>query len=739
MLDTHRQDPRFPELGQDEDSAGLDIREIWRIINKHKWSILGLTALVTLIGGLMVYREVPIYRATTTLQIERNPARVAPVQDWYTAYTEGYLYYQTQYGLIKRRAIAERVVQNLAMAPDPAAPPEPPQERGFSWKSLLPEDWFPEPRPPTAEERYDRVVNSVLNRIRVDSVDNTQLVRISIEHPQPEQAARLANAVAEAFIEDNLAGRVEMEERAASYLTERLVELREKLSASELALQDYLDQEQLVDVRGVDGLASQELTSATAKLTAARRDRSEIETVYRQIQSARSEPEIAVAEIPALLEYGPVQQANATAVTAEQKRAELARTYGPMHPKMIAAVSELEAARGALDRQIQRVIGSIEIRYETAVADERSAAVEVERIRAQLRELDRKEFTLEALQREVETNRQIFEKFQTQFKEADAAGNVSSANARIVEAARVPGAPVKPNKQRSLLMSLFLGLVASLGLAFLLEHLDNTMKSAEDVEQRLNIPVLGLLPNLKTKDHRDLSPLRHFAASPKTAFAEAIRTIRTGVLLSSLDDAHRILLVTSSVPGEGKTTLSMNLARALAEMKRVLLIDADMRRPTIARALDESTPPKGLSHFISGEAELLDCVREIAPNFHVMSAGVAPPNPLELLSSVRFAKALDNMADKFDHIVLDCAPALAVSDAMVLSKLATAVIYVVRSDSTPVQAAQAGLKRLRRCDAHVIGAVVNRALRRTRPYYGKYSYYYGDSYYSDYGYVSEKV
>jgi capsular exopolysaccharide synthesis family protein len=174
-------------------------------------------------------------------------------------------------------------------------------------------------------------------------------------------------------------------------------------------------------------------------------------------------------------------------------------------------------------------------------------------------------------------------------------------------------------------------------------------------------------------------------------------------------------------------------------MKKVLLIDADMRRPTVSRALKEKGTDKGLSHFISGESRLADCVLPVGEtNVHVMHAGLVPPNPLEMLSSQRFAAALDKMADQFDHIVIDCAPALAVSDAMVLSKLSSAVIYVIKSDSTPVQAAQAGLKRLQRVDAHLIGAVINQAERKTRRYYGRYSGYYGDGYYQDYGYVRDR-
>ena len=192
-----------------------------------------------------------------------------------------------------------------------------------------------------------------------------------------------------------------------------------------------------------------------------------------------------------------------------------------------------------------------------------------------------------------------------------------------------------------------------------------------------------------------------------------------------------MLLVTSSVPGEGKTTLAMNLAGALGEMKRVLLIDADMRRPMVAQAMHRNLDTRGLSHFIIGEFPLADCLSQVDDTeCYVMTAGVTPPNPLEMLSSHRFSQALEQLKTKFDHIVIDCAPALAVSDAMVLSKLATGVMYVIKSDSTPVQAAQAGINRLRRVGANIIGAIINQAAHRTLDYYGKYGSY-GEGYYQD--------
>jgi capsular exopolysaccharide synthesis family protein len=516
-----------------------------------------------------------------------------------------------------------------------------------------------------------------------------------------------------------------------------MVELGEKLQASESALQSFKDREQVLDLGSGDSVASQSLRLVNEKLSSAQAARFEAGLLAQQIREVEADSSRGLDSIPSIIAHPQMQSFNLAYQSALRRVNELSTRYGPKHPQMIAANSDLASARSSLDQQIELVADGLERDYQAALAAEQAAESEVERARRELREIDRQDFNLQALQREVDTNRQLFEKFQTQYKETDATGGVHTANARIVESARVPGSPVKPDKQRALLVAFFLGLIVSLGLAFLLEHLDNTLKGAHDVELRLDVAVLGLLPKLDTDGKKDLSPLRHFSEHQRTLFAESIRTVRTGVLLSALDHEHRVLLITSSVPGEGKTTLSMNLARALGEMKKVLLIDADMRRPTVAMAMGRAPDAPGLSHFIAGEAQVADCVTHIADTeLYVMPAGIAPPNPLEMLSSHRFAHALEQLKEKFDHIVIDCAPALAVSDSMVLSKLATAVIYVIKSDATPIQAAQAGIKRLRRVGANIIGAVINQTALKTQNYYGKYSNY-GDGYYSDYGYVVE--
>jgi succinoglycan biosynthesis transport protein ExoP len=282
------------------------------------------------------------------------------------------------------------------------------------------------------------------------------------------------------------------------------------------------------------------------------------------------------------------------------------------------------------------------------------------------------------------------------------------------------------------------GLFVGIGLAFLLEQLDNTFKGSEDVERRLGLPVLGQLPQLKVDKATQLSPMNYFVENSRSAFSESIRTIRTGVLLSALDKKRSIITVTSSVPGEGKTTVAINLAHAIAQMKKTLLIDADMRRPMVHKAKKIQQPRPGLAALMTGEATLDEALEVQEDGLAVIPSGTVPPNPLELLSSQKFKDLVRSLQETYEVIIIDSAPALAVSDALMVAQMADAQLYVIRADATPYQAAEQGIKRLRRVNAPLLGAVLNQVVAGGRGYgYGKYGKYgrYGRYYrYGRYGY-----
>lgn len=650
-----------------EQEQEIDLRQYWRIVSRYKWGILGLAIAVTALATLIVFSLRPVYRATTTLLIEQKQAKVVTIEEVYGLDGANKEYLQTQFEILKSRELAARVVRELKLDVHPDfAPPAPEEGQGtdagsfkLDWSFLLPKGHVKNPGL-SDEEKFNRIVDRFSANLTVAPVRNTQLVKISFESYDKVLAARVANAMAHAYISSQMEARVAVTEQAASWLTDRLSSLKTALDASEQKLQAYREQNDLVktgDVEGVLALNAKQL-----------QDLSE-----RQIQG-------------------------------QFKLSEISKRYGPRHPAYVQAQLELDEAELALKQARKNAM---------AVA--------------------RKEFRLQELMREVETNRNLYDTFFTRIKEANQARQLETANARVVDPAVVTSAPVKPNKSLTMALAFVLSLMLGVLLAFLLDYLDSTFKGAEDVEARLGVPMLGLLPVAKSKKRTDVAqPI--FLEDGMQGFAEAMRTVRTGVILSSIDSPHQVVVVTSSVPGEGKTTTSLNLALSMGQMEKVLLIDADMRRPSVAKACGIPGASPGLSNLVAGSADMAQCIHHLADgNIDVLTAGLIPPNPLELLSSKRFREVLAQLSEQYDRIVIDSVPTLAVSDALVLASVANAVIYVVKSDSTAFHTARSGIQRLHRVNAPLAGVVLNQ-VNFTKA--SKYGSYYG--YYDYYGYKASQ-
>ncbi|MDX8406507.1 MAG: polysaccharide biosynthesis tyrosine autokinase, partial [Mariprofundus sp.] len=385
--------------------------------------------------------------------------------------------------------------------------------------------------------------------------------------------------------------------------------------------------------------------------------------------------------------------------------AQVQKKYGHKHPSYIQARSELNAATQALSSG-----------------------------KSEVRSISRKEVKLRELQRQVASDRELYDIFLKRMNESSQAVDYKKANARIMDEALTPTVPFKPNKKRFVLLAFIGGLFAGILLAFLNESLNRTIKGSEDVERKLNQVNLGILPliNIAKADKNIHYPIldKQF-----TGFAESIRTIRTGLVLSGLDNPHKVILVTSSVPGEGKTTVSVNLAVAMAQMEKTLLIGADLRRPSLTRACHLSPGLPGLSEVVAGATEFKDCIQvDQMTGLDILPGGLIPPNPLELLSSERFVTVLALLEKYYDRIVIDSPPVHAVSDSLVLSKYAKAVVYVVEADKTHEQIVQNGLKRLLQHNAPIAGIVLNKVdVDKAQ----KYGYEYG-GYYDHYGYSETK-
>jgi capsular exopolysaccharide synthesis family protein len=408
---------------------------------------------------------------------------------------------------------------------------------------------------------------------------------------------------------------------------------------------------------------------------------------------------------------------------------------------MVKAKAEAETARENTRRQIESAVALIAREYEVARTTETSVERALGQSKSDIQSLNRKEFQLGVLEREVAQNRNLYDMFVNRLKETSATGGgLESTIARVIDPAAVPGAAFAPNKNQIIVTATAVALLLGALLALLLDRLSNTLNSSSGVEQRLGVPALGVLQLIKgvggaAKKKGFISELAFFNDS-QSAFAESVRTVRTSVLMSALDDKHKLVVVTSSVPEEGKTTVAYNLACALGQVKKVLLIDADMRRPKIAKLIGHDSKAPGLADLVAGQAQFSQCIiPQEKAGIYVMPAGTVPPNPLELISSQRFAEMIEKIRDAFDIVIVDSAPLQLVSDSLVLSQYASGVIYVVKADATPYQVAQNGLKRLRRVGAPVMGVVLNQLdLEKAEKYYGEYSGYRSYKGYRKYGY-----
>ncbi|GAA0691877.1 exopolysaccharide regulatory tyrosine autokinase VpsO [Marinobacterium maritimum] len=739
-MDTTNTRPEGASLAQRLADDEIDLLQLWHTIWRRKWSIITLTLVVMMLTTLVVLSLTPIYRAASTMLIEQKSAKVVSIEDMYGLEGGSSEYLQTQFELLKSRELAERVVRelNLTVHPelDPRQQPEPLINLSALLGSFNIRDWLPITTPDDLEESealseariFDHVVKAFMQRTTISPVMKTQLVKVQVEMADPRLAARAANALANAYIESQLEAKLNMTQTATNWMNERLSGLKEKLKESERRLQEFREAENLVDLAGVTTVAGGELSQTGDRLIDARRSRAEAESQYRQVAAMRSSGWQRLASVPAVLSNQLVQQFKAEEGRARAKVQELSRRYGPKHPKMIAAQSELNAATANLRSQVEQVVASIEREYQLATANERSLQTSFNQNKEQIQDIKRKEFKLRELQREVDTNRSLYDTFMTRLKETSATSDFEAVNARIVDPAVVPDTPVKPKKSLIVVLAGILSMMAGVAMVLLLEFLNNTFKSTEDVENKLSLPVLGILPLLKGKERSDMA--RMFVDNDNKAFTESIRTIRTGVVLSGLDNPHKTIVVTSSVPGEGKSSVSMNLAYALGQMEKVLLIDADMRRPTVAKSFGFPVGTPGLANLVAGTARLEDVIQELDDGISVITAGTVPPNPLELLSSPRFAKALQVLQSMFDRIVIDSPPTQAVSDALVLSTHANALIYVIKSESTATPLAKRGVGQLLQNNAPVTGVVLNQVdIKKAK----KHGYSYG-GYYDYYGY-----
>ena len=718
-----------------------DVVRYLRTLNRYKWGILLVVIAVGMLAAMYASSLRPIYRSTATVMLEMGKPKVISTQELFEAYNGTTRdYFLTQFEIIKSRELAERLVRTMQLTKHPEYDP---RRQAKPWYA----DWVPAQflpaapgSAPSGEADEDSVVAQVMGGISLQPLKNTQLVKLSFDSHDPVLAERVPNTLAMIYIVSDLEARGETTRRSMSFLKDQAEDLKRKLNESERALQDFREQEKIVVAKGVSvSGAIRQLEELESALDDARKKGLDAEALYNQVNIARQgKPAVALESLSVVQNNPVVARFKEAEAEAERRVSEASKRYGPEHPKMVAAQSDLKAVHDNVRRQVSTVVESVLKDYEVAKANEASLERALARAKAESQAYNRKEFTLARLEREVASNRQLYDLFTQRAKETNT-GDVPSAIARVIDVAKLPKAPSGPNKRNIVGVAMLVALAIAVSIALLLEQLDITVKTSHEVESKLEIKAVGVLPRMRPKPGVPVERL--FMEENQGTFAEGIRSIRSDLLLSGIDSPQKVVLLTSSLPNEGKTTVACNLAFAFSQIKKTLLMEADMRRPTIARVLGADGRRTGLSELVAGSAPLDECVYAAEKsNLWVLQSGRVPLNPLEMISSHRFSEVMETLKKAFDVIIIDSPPLQVVSDALVLSQFASSVLYVVKADSTPYPLARHGLTQMKRVSEPAlvgIGAVLNQLdIDKANKYYGEYRGY-GGRYYRRYGYTSD--
>jgi capsular exopolysaccharide synthesis family protein len=706
----------FSEPKRDEEE--IDLLAYWQMLLKRRWLVLGVIATGLALALLVTLLTPPVYRASATLQIDRETMQIVLVEGVTSGEASGGDFFQTQYELLRSRALAERVTNALHLANSPALA----AVAGRSWFDRVMHSLRPRAQPAAAKggkgADVERAVSVVQRGLEVEPIRNSRLVRLSYSSGDPRLSAKIANAFAEQFIAQQLDHKMDASSYARRYLQGQLAQTKAKLEQSERALVAYAQKEEIVSTGDGPSLVAQNLSELNSQLAAAQGARIRAEARLRGATSAKG------AGLPAdMLTDSNVHILQQQKATLQGEYQQKLQVFKPDYPEM----KQLQGQIDAIDKQIASALAdvraSVRSEYEAAVAQENLLTKELATLRGQTLNVDSHSIEYNILKREADTNRQLYDALLQRYKEIGVATDVGSNNVSVVDRALPPSGRYKPSLPLNLGIGLLLGAVLGALAAFALEFLDQTLKTPQDVEQRLRLPVFGIIPKLK-KQEVPAQALRDL----RSPFSEAYRSVRTALQFSTDNGVPKVLLVTSAGPGEGKSTTAWSLARNFAQLgKRVLLIDGDLRNPSLHRVA-EVRGEVGLSNLLAGAAQLNEAIQDTDdPRLKLVLAGPLPPNPAELLAGSKLVSLLTVASESYDQVIIDGPPVLGIADAPILANAAAGTLLVVEAGKTRIQTAQVAIKRLFAARARLIGAIVSKysAARHS------YGFGYGD--YGDYG------
>ena len=683
---------------------GLEfLQEYWKILRSHRWVVLGVVAGVLVASLVLTLLTTPIYRALSTIQIKPDTIKVVKsegVTSADAAYDRDY--YQTQYELLRSDALALRVIQDAQLIDQPAFRGNAPVLAGKR-------------SPAQTLAAQEAAVGTVLGALTIEPIRNSQLVRINYDSPDPQLAARVANAYAEAFIASNIEGRFDATAYAKKYLEQRLAELQAKLEDSEKQLVSFAEQQQIVSVGGDSpSLSAQNLGELNGMLAKAQAERIRAEADLHQAEVGSG------LGLPQVVDNSLIQELRKErAALASQYEDKLA-LYKPDFPEMLQLKSKIAESDRAVASEVGNIRSSVVSRYRAARDQEDMLVRRINLLKGDVLDLANRSIRYNILKREIATNQQLYDALLQRYKEIGVAGGIGANNISVVDRAKVPGRPYKPDLRRNLLLGLMLGLALGMLVALALHQTDRRIHSAKALEALTGLPGLGVIPLLDP----GVTP-NTASADPRSPFSEAYRSVRTALQFSSSHGLPRTMLVTSAGAGEGKSTTAAELGRNIAQLgRRVALVDADLRNPSLHKVF-EKVNTVGLSNVLAGAATIsAACQATDIPNLTLVTSGPLPPNPPELLGGERLVALLEELGKTHDVVLMDGPPVLGLADAPLLAGRAEATLLVVTANVTRKDSIHSALQRIAATHSRVIGTLLIRFDMRSKGEYGYHGYDY---------------
>lgn len=708
----------------------VDVRAIWNVLRRRAAVILGIIGAMTLATVLVVFQLTPLYTSTALILLDPREQQVVDIEAVVSGLPPDSAVVDSEVEVLRSRKLAARVVEQMGLLEDPEFNTNLEEESFLS--SLDPRALFrgAQDIDQATAERIERnkVIDAFSKRLGVGRRGLTFVIRVSFTSEDAVKAAAIANKTAELYVLEQLEAKYDATKRANDWLNGRLSELRTEVRAAAEAVEIYRQENDLVGSSGLT-INEQQLAELNGQLILARAELAEKEAKfrrYRELQRSGSGAD-TLADV---LQSPVIAQLRQQEAEVDRRRAELSSRYGDRHPQMIKVRAERRDLAIAIDREVSRTVANVENEVEVT----RTRVASLERSLGELEgrsgEGGFKEVRLRELESDADAVKTLYESFLERFKQTSEQTNLQESDARILSGATVPTEPSYPSKSLFLALALVASAMLGVGVAYLLEHLDDAFSTVRQLEAKLGLPHLASIPDVSSDlgTGRIKAPFDVVVQRPLSAYSESFRALRSGIALSNVDEPPQVVMITSALPGDGKTTTAISLARAAAAAGlRTVLLDCDLRRPSVHRSL-ASRPEAGIVEYLAGTAQLDDVLlQDEASKVVYLPVKSGAANPPDLLGSQHMASLLKGLRERFDFIVIDSAPVLPVVDSRVLSQLADKVVFVVRWRDTPRDAATNAVRDLQDANADIAGVVFEGLdLKKHKRYsYGDSGYYYG--------------